>query len=127
MDQSNILNAAKKAKSIEELKQIAVDNGITLTDEKAKFYFSMLDEKEGELSLDELGAATGGNTTNGKFKQAVPACSSWKCRCGTTLTHNVYFCEKCGTPVACSKCLYLAQAEAAGICMQHPDNLPGGC
>ena len=50
---------AKAAKSAEELLALAKENGMEMTDDEAKKYFSDL-HKEGELSDDELDNVSGG-------------------------------------------------------------------
>ena len=49
-----LVNKARKAKSVEELLALAKENGIELTDEQAKEYFAQLNPTKGELSDDEL-------------------------------------------------------------------------
>lgn len=51
---------AKQAKTAEELFEVAKENGVELTEEQAKEYFTEL-HKEGELSDDELDAVAGGD------------------------------------------------------------------
>ena len=54
------LAKAKMTKSAEELLAFAKENGINLTDEEAKNYFSQW-HQEGELSDEELGNVAGGS------------------------------------------------------------------
>ena len=51
---------AKQAKSVEELLQIAKENGFEMTEEQAKQYFAEL-HREGELSDEELDSVVGGS------------------------------------------------------------------
>jgi hypothetical protein len=53
------LTAAKTAQSPEELKTLAAENGITLTDEEAKCQFAAL-HAEGALADEELDSISGG-------------------------------------------------------------------
>ncbi|MBQ5329416.1 MAG: Nif11-like leader peptide family RiPP precursor, partial [Oscillospiraceae bacterium] len=55
-----LVNKARKAKSVEELLALAKENGIELTDEQAKEYFAQLNPTKGELSDDELEDVAGG-------------------------------------------------------------------
>ena len=55
-----LLAKAKEAKSVEELLAFAKENGIELTDEKAKEYFTKLNTKSEELSDEELDNVSGG-------------------------------------------------------------------
>lgn len=54
------IEAAKAAKSAEELIALANENGVKLTDEKAKTFFEQLNPKCGELDDDELDNVSGG-------------------------------------------------------------------
>ena len=70
------IEKAKQAKSAEELFTIAGKNGMELTEEEAKKYFSEL-HKEGELSDDELDAVAGGKDGDTYDGHAVRH-SNWK-------------------------------------------------
>lgn len=54
-----ILQKAKHAKSVEELKEIAKENDIEVSDQLAQLYFNQIN-KTGELSDDELDSVAGG-------------------------------------------------------------------
>ncbi|MEG2094174.1 MAG: hypothetical protein RRY80_07670 [Lachnospiraceae bacterium] len=88
MNKTELLNEAKKAKSLEELTQMAADVGNPLTEEEAKFYFSLVNQKEGDLSLEELDTVTGGGTGDdagaGGKEPSLAHCKNWSCFfCGT--------------------------------------------
>lgn len=54
------MEKAAKAKTVEELVTIAKTDGINLSNDDAKKYFSMLNTKEGEISEEELSNVAGG-------------------------------------------------------------------
>ncbi len=81
MTENDILKKAKEAKSVEELIEIAKDNGITLSREEAEEHFASL-HKNGEIEDDELDSVAGGachTTYNGKKYTVVTSA----CKCFT--------------------------------------------
>lgn len=85
MDQKELLEQAKKAKSAEELMSIAKENGMELTKEEAEAYFAQLN-KSGELSDEELDNVAGGGCHNKDGRLVVTVwynCSDFTCKkCG---------------------------------------------
>lgn len=84
-----LIARAKQAKSAEELIALAEENGIALTEEKAREYFGRLNGS-GELSDNELDSVSGGGCDS---FQCCPRCDyplekvgkGWRCRsCGFT-------------------------------------------
>ena len=57
---TELIAMAKKAKTPEELMDLAKENGIEMTEEIATTYFEQLNPKTGELSDDELDNVAGG-------------------------------------------------------------------
>ena len=57
---TELIAKAKKAKTPEELMDLAKENGIEMTEEIATTYFEQLNPKTGELSDDELDNVAGG-------------------------------------------------------------------
>ena len=55
-----LLAKAKEAKTPEELRALAKENNMEMTEECAKAYFEQLNPKTGELSDDELDNVAGG-------------------------------------------------------------------
>ncbi len=92
-----LIQKAKEVKSAEELKALAKENGVELSDEQAADMFSKLNTS-GELADDELDAVVGGAC----WKNGV---SGLYCQCGGGIDgyfdyfSNVaeyYKCKKCG-------------------------------
>jgi hypothetical protein len=55
-----MIEKARKAKSAEELLELAKANNVEMTADEAKTYFAQLNPKSGELSDDDLDAVAGG-------------------------------------------------------------------
>lgn len=55
-----LIEKAKKTKTVEELSALAKENGIDLTGEEAKSCFARLHPEDGALSDEELGNVAGG-------------------------------------------------------------------
>ena len=97
------LTKAKAAKSAEELLALAKENGIEMTDDEAKKYFSDL-HKEGELSDDELDNVSGGCGTEAlpshedhlAFYSAVTSSGLYCPVCGTSMEYVNYVTSKSG-------------------------------
>lgn len=91
-------------------------NGITLTDEKANFYFSVLEEKEGELTLDDLAAVAGGYIGQPSYG----SCSSWICvYCGVGPRPTKYYCSDCHRRCGCQLCVHNEQRAADNTCARY--------
>ena len=74
-----LLEKAKNAKSVEELVNAAKENGVELTAEEAKTYFSKLNIKYGELDDDEIDGVAGGRKCGTIYYHEMPvvtACNS---------------------------------------------------
>ena len=85
MDQKELLEQAKEAKSAEELMALAKENGMELTKEEAEAYFAKMN-KSGELSDEELDNVAGGGCHNKDGRLVVTVwynCSDFTCKkCG---------------------------------------------
>lgn len=86
---AELIEKAKQAKSAEGLLALAKENGIELSEDKAKEYFERLNGS-GELSDNELDSVSGGGCDS---FQCCPRCDyplekvgkGWRCRsCGFT-------------------------------------------
>lgn len=83
-----LLEKAKEAKNVEELKALAKENEIELTDEQAEAYFEKLNPKSGELADEELDNVSGGCDEE---VHSWYSCSNWVCRvCGAGYSSCVY-------------------------------------
>lgn len=72
---SEIIEKAKSAESVEELLEIAKANNVEITAEDASAYFAQLNPRCGELADDELDNVAGGgcsSTANGGLAPAEP-------------------------------------------------------
>ena len=85
MDQKELLEKAKEAKSAEELMLLAKENGMELTKEETEAYFAQMN-KSGELSDEELDNVAGGGCHNKDGRLVVTVwynCSDFTCKkCG---------------------------------------------
>ena len=91
-----LVNKARKAKSVEELLALAKENGIELTNEQAKEYFAQLNPTKGELSDDELEDVAGGGCL-GEEERYCPNCQTRLEMRGSC--HGLYIfyqCNNCG-------------------------------
>ena len=91
-----LVNKARKAKSVEELLALAKENGIELTNEQAKEYFAQLNPTKGELSDDELEDVAGG----GCFPEEERYCPNCQTRLELRASchglYSFYQCNNCG-------------------------------
>ena len=91
-----LVNKARKAKSVEELLALAKENGIELTNEQAKEYFAQLNPTKGELSDDELEDVAGG----GCFAEEERYCPNCQTRLELRASchglYSFYQCNNCG-------------------------------
>ena len=85
MEQKELFEKAKEAKSAEELLSLAKENGMELTEEEAAAYFAQLN-KSGELSDEELDNVAGGGCHNKDGRLVVTVWYSC----------NDFTCKKCG-------------------------------
>lgn len=96
-----LLEKAKEAKSVEELLALAKDNGIGLTEEEAKTYFTQLNPKNGEVNDDELDSVAGGKKCgtvymDGRpFVTALNSCEYWKDENTYEAVPNGGYCKDC--------------------------------
>ena len=67
-----MLAKAKEAKTYDELKALADANGVAMTEEDAKAYFSKLHPQSGALADDELDYVAGGCGGYGGFAGGGP-------------------------------------------------------
>ena len=66
-----VIEKAKKAKTCEELIELAKGEGVEISAEEAKYYLELLNPKTGELSDDELDDVSGGACKSRKSKKTV--------------------------------------------------------
>ena len=91
-----LVNKARKAKSVEELLALAKENGIELTNEQAKEYFAQLNPTKGELSDDELEDVAGGGCF-GEEERYCPNCQTrLELRASCHGLYSFYQCNNCG-------------------------------
>ncbi|MEG0962215.1 MAG: hypothetical protein RSF88_05065 [Lachnospiraceae bacterium] len=134
MNKTELLNEAKKAKSLEELTQMAADVGNPLTEEEAKFYFSLVNQKEGDLSLEELDTVTGGAGTGddagaGSGEPSLAHCKNWHCfSCGTYAQGKdscTCGCSKGGIMTSCVFCANRTSPTSDSHCSKYVDDGTG--
>jgi hypothetical protein len=97
-----LIKAAKAAKSVEELFELAKANNVEITEEEAKTYFTQLNAG-GEIADDELDAVAGGNDDNDCFSDGEDEESDSSEPCPKCGKHNTIpipnmqrHCIKCG-------------------------------
>ena len=73
-----IMLKAKKAKSVEDLLQLAEENNFELTEKRAKEYFDKFNQKNRELGDDELKAVAGGKVIDLQEEEFAGACGTPK-------------------------------------------------
>ena len=81
---AEMIEQAKAAKSAEELLALAKANGVEMTADEAKTYFSQLNPTSGELSDDDLDNVAGG-ACNSKTPTVQVINGKCCCKCGGTL------------------------------------------
>lgn len=69
--EKELMLKAKECKSVEELLNLAKENGVELTEEQAKEYFAKMNPSNGELADDELDNVAGGC---GEEEKTCPRC-----------------------------------------------------
>ncbi|MDE5753182.1 MAG: hypothetical protein K2H89_01350 [Oscillospiraceae bacterium] len=129
-----LIEKARQAKSSEELIALAEANGMTLTEDEAREYFSELhgqSPKTGELSDDELDNVSGGGCYYKDGRLVVTAgyaCYRYRCKkCGSPDTHPGYVVvftssdPSCYCDRTCSGCKYKSNKGVRMLC-NHPDN-----
>ena len=82
---TEMIEKAKKAKSAEELLDLAKACGVEMTADEAATYFAQLNPKSGELNDDDLDAVAGGS------------CNPYKDRDKADQNLPNITCENCGT------------------------------
>lgn len=126
---------AKQAKSAGELFSLAKENGIELTEEEAKAYFSQIHISSGELSEDELDHVAGGGCHAGDGRLIVTVghyCANFGCKlCGSDGIASVpgvgsepgfVKCAGCGDiGVTCGYCRYCSYEGGLWLC-NNPKN-----
>ena len=134
METKELLEKAKAAKSAEELRTIARENGVELTEEEAAAYFSQL-HQSGELSDEELDSVSGGgcHAKDGRLVvTGMYGCDEWACfRCGSKELYNALTsgtrCHVCGnaqilySPGTCKSCKYMTHEKGLYLC-NNPAN-----
>ena len=91
-----LVNKARKAKSVEELLALAKENEIELTTEQAKAFFAQLNPPKGELSDDELEDVAGGGCF-GEEERYCPNCQTrLELRASCHGLYSFYQCNNCG-------------------------------
>ena len=116
---AELMEKAKSAKSAEELRAIAKENGVEMTADEAKTYFAQLNPKSGELGDDELDNVAGGacdTKDDAKANAANLACP----KCGTVGNFNYYGAYNNGHKWVCKSCLQdLLTYDSEGNSVMH--------
>lgn len=124
MKMAEIIVQARKAKTVEELKALAKENQLDLTDDQAQAYFDQL-HTTGEMADEELANVAGGQCKNGgKYVViATTSCEQWKCPdCGGHNYDSIFIswlhdCKNGKTiPAYCTNCAYCTYERGLWLC-----------
>ena len=110
-----LIESAKKAKSIEELLTLAKENGFELSEEEAKAYYEQIN-KTGELSDDELNNVAGGGcyTKDGRLVvSALHICDDFSGRNGV---------KRGGEYADCCSCIFCTYEKGLWLCNNPKNN-----
>lgn len=135
MDINEMIMKGKNAKTVDELKTMAAQEGWNMCDDEAQAYFEELKEltgekKIGELSDDELDNVSGGGCYKGKrlVVTTMHSCMEWSCKCGnpSNMTPgelvNLGRCPKCRRGKTCGNCKYCSYEKGLWLC-NNPKNM----
>ncbi len=118
-----LLKKAAKAKSAEELRSLAMENGMELTDAEAAGYFAEI-HKEGELSDEELDGVAGGGCHRKDGRLVVTVmhnCDLFTCKqCGKTGVHW-HSSSRSNQYPRCDDCKYCTYESGLWLC-NNPGN-----
>ncbi len=136
MNNTELLEKAKKANSPEDILAIAKENGVELTAEQAAAYFKQITVKSGELADEELANVAGGACHNDGWMVTtlLNHCKTgFICkRCDSSYGVDVPNgegqvspkCMKCGCPAYCSDCKECSYEKGLWLC-KSPVNKKG--
>ena len=138
MTEREMIEKAKDAGSAEQLKALAANEGLQMTDEEATQKFDELQkylakQKKGELLDDELDDVSGGgcHKDNRLVVSVLHRCSHFECDCGKTYTLPYYVrekdkeglaCSACGRIYRCCRCNYITYEKGLWLC-NNPKNM----
>ena len=131
---SELIEKAKQAKSVEELLALAKENGMEMTEEEAKAYYAQLHPVSGEIADDELENVSGGgcaamgiatsheNLVNVGAKVRLHwtehLSNSYSSKCSQCKSNDIFILVEKGEPFwkfQCSECGTIHTFYASGI------------
>ena len=122
MEQKELFEQAKGAKSAEELVSLAKENGMELTEEEAAAYFAQLN-KSGELSDEELDNVAGGGCHKKDGRLVVTvwySCNDFTCKkCGRKNTGDHFHIidgYRTNYMQQCQFCKYMSYESGLWLC-----------
>ena len=128
MEQKELFEKAKEAKSAEELLSLAKENGMELTEEEAAAYFAQLN-KSGELSDEELDNVAGGGCHNKDGRLVVTvwySCNDFTCKkCGRKNTGDHFHIidgYRTNYMQQCQFCKYMSYESGLWLC-NNPEKM----
>ena len=130
MDINEMIMKGKNAKTVDELKTMAAQEGWNMCDDEAQAYFEELKEltgekKTGELSDDELDNVSGGGCykDNRLVVTTFNWCDEFVCKCGgrgrilnELNESDSGTCKRCKKRVKCSHCKYCSYEKGLWLC-----------
>lgn len=128
MEMKDIIAKSAKAKSAQELKELAAKENIPMTDEEAAQNFDALqkylsNQHTGELGDDELDSVSGGGCGSWPMVYQNTTCKEWVCKkCGSRAIDVISTsgingkCKKCDTQTNCPNCKYCSKTQGRYLC-----------
>ena len=130
MTEREMIEKAKDAGSAEELKALAANEGLQMTDEEATQKFDELQkylakQKKGELLDDELDDVSGGGCykDNRLVVTTFNWCDEFVCKCGgrgrilnELNESDSGTCKRCKKRVKCSHCKHCSYEKGLWLC-----------
>ena len=130
MTEREMIEKAKDAGSAEQLKALAANEGLQMTDEEATQKFDELQkylakQKRGELLDDELDDVSGGGCykDNRLVVTTFNWCDEFVCKCGgrgrilnELNESDSGTCKRCKKRVKCSHCKYCSYEKGLWLC-----------
>ena len=136
MTEREMIEKAKDAGSAEQLKALAANEGLQMTDEEATQKFDELQkylakQKKGELLDDELDDVSGGgcHTKDGRLVVTVlHSCGHFTCKNCYNTAHLLRGaengrCKRCRTSAYCKNCAYCIYEGGKWLCGQPINKL----
>lgn len=115
-----LIQEAKIAQSVEELREMAKAKGVELTCEQAELCWSQLHQPTGEMADDELDAVAGGGCSTVSMGRRYPVVTAPNKKCGHYVMGSNDFNYYVGaTEDTCGACQYLRSRSGLHVCVRE--------